>query len=78
MYMLLTHTRTVTCYMTDSSSSQGERPTANKTSTVLTTAKIWPWVPEGLNAKDWLTDWLTDRLRDQLSAAKYFWLTELK
>jgi len=28
----------------------------DKTASVLTTAKIWTWVPEGLNAK---TDWLT-------------------
>jgi hypothetical protein len=60
-----THTRfkrdrTVTCYKSDLSSRQGGRPTTNKTATVLTTAKIWSWVPEGLNAKTvWLTDWLT-------------------
>jgi hypothetical protein len=30
----------------------------NKIASVLSTAKIWSWVPEGLNAKtDWLTDW---------------------
>jgi hypothetical protein len=47
----------LTCYMTDSSSRQGQRPTTNKIATVLTTAKIWSWVPEGLIAKmDWLTD----------------------
>jgi hypothetical protein len=28
-------------YMIDPSSSQGGRPTTNKTATVLTTAKIW-------------------------------------
>jgi len=36
-----------------------DRPTSNKTATVLTTAKIWSWVPEWFNAK---TDWPTDRL----------------
>jgi len=29
----------------------------DKTANVLTTAEIWSWVPEGLNAK---TNWLTD------------------
>jgi len=58
MYILLTQTETVTCYMTDPSSRQGGRPTTNRTATVFTTAIIWSWVPEGLN--DWLTDWLTD------------------
>jgi hypothetical protein len=34
-------------------------PHDKQTAIVLTTAKIWSWVPEGLNAK---TDGLTDRL----------------
>jgi hypothetical protein len=39
----------------------------------LTTAKIWSWDPEGLNAKkDWLTDWPTDRPTDRLTD----WLTD--
>jgi hypothetical protein len=38
--------RTVTCYTT--------------AATVLTTAKIWSWVPEGAQRQDGLTDWLTD------------------
>jgi len=46
--------------MTDLSSRQGGHLTTNKTAAVLTTDKIWSWVPEGLNAKKkWLTDWLT-------------------
>jgi len=53
-------TRTVTCYKTDLSSRQGGRPTTNKTAAVLTTSKIWSWVPEGLNAK-------TDRKIDGLT-----------
>jgi hypothetical protein len=41
---------------------QGRRPVKNNTETALTTAKIWLWVPERINAKtDWQTDWLTDR-----------------
>jgi len=46
---------TVTYYMTDPSSRQGERPTTKITAPVLTTTKIWSWVPEGVNAKtaDW-------------------------
>jgi hypothetical protein len=51
VYILPTQTKTVACYMTDPSSRQGESPTTNKTATALTTAKIWSWVPEGLNAK---------------------------
>jgi len=52
----------------------------NITATVLTTAKIWSWVPERLNAKmdGWMdgwvggwtdikTDWLTNRLTDHQS-----------
>jgi hypothetical protein len=36
-------------------------PHNNNTTAVLTTAKIWSGVPEGLSAKaDWVTDWLTD------------------
>jgi hypothetical protein len=42
MYIFRTQTRTVTCY---------KRPPTNETATVLATAKIWLWVPEGLNAK---------------------------
>jgi hypothetical protein len=35
----------------------GKTPHDNNTTTVLTIAKIWSWVPKGLNAKaDWLTD----------------------
>jgi hypothetical protein len=41
VYILLTQTRTVTYYMTDPFCRYGERPTTNKTATVLTTAKIW-------------------------------------
>jgi hypothetical protein len=44
--------------MTDLSYRQWGRPTTNKPETILTTAKIWSRVPEGLNAK---TGWLTDR-----------------
>jgi len=41
-------------YMTDPSTCQGRCPTAPSCN-CLTTAKIWSWVPEGLNAKkDWL------------------------
>jgi hypothetical protein len=66
MCILLTQIRTVTCYMTDPSSRQGELPTTNKTATILTTAKIWSWIPKGLSAKtDWLTDWQTDRQTDR-------------
>jgi hypothetical protein len=35
----------------------GKLPHGNNTATVLTVAKIWSWVPEGLNAK---TDRQTD------------------
>jgi hypothetical protein len=41
IYILLTQTRTVTCYMTDPSSQQGGRTTTNKAQNILTTAKIW-------------------------------------
>jgi len=58
MYVLLTQTWTVTYYVTDLSSRQGERPTKNKTAAVLNATRIWSWVPEGPAAKtDWLTDW---------------------
>jgi hypothetical protein len=50
-----TQTRPVTCYMTDTSSRQGGRPTTNKTAIVLTTTGIWLWVPDGIEAG---TDWL--------------------
>jgi hypothetical protein len=56
--MLPTKKKNVPYYKTDTSSRQGRRPMKNRTITVLTTAKTWPWAPEGLNAK---TDWLTDR-----------------
>jgi hypothetical protein len=43
-------------YMTDSPSRQGGRPTTNKTSTVLTTTKIWSSFPQGPNARaNWPT-----------------------
>jgi len=63
MYILPKQTRTVTCYMTDLSSCHGGCPATNKITTVLTTAKTWSWVSEGLSAKTgWLSDWLTDQL----------------
>jgi hypothetical protein len=40
MYVLLTQTRTVTFYKIEPSSRQGERPTSNKTATLLTTTTI--------------------------------------
>jgi hypothetical protein len=39
-YVLLPQKRTVTYYIKDTISHQGERPTTNKTTTVLTTTKI--------------------------------------
>jgi len=58
MYVLLTQPVTE-YYATDPSSRQGRCPTSNKTATVLTTAKIWLWVLQGLNVKtDGLTYWL--------------------
>jgi len=74
MYILLTQTRTVTCYMTVPSSRQGERPTINKTATVLTTIKIWSWVPEGRNTK---TDWLTISCRADVTSAPCTYLCSL-
>jgi hypothetical protein len=60
MYVSLTQTGTVTCYLTDPSSGQEGRP-MTKPQVSLTTAKIWSWFPEGINARtDGLTDWLTD------------------
>jgi len=47
----------VTCYKTDPVFPSGKTPHNNKTANVLTTAKIWSLVPEGLDAK---TDWLTE------------------
>jgi len=57
-HMATATTETVTCYKTDPSSCQGGCPTINKIATVLTTAKFWSRVPEGLNAN---MDGLTDR-----------------
>jgi len=41
MYTLLKQRRTVTCYMIEPSSRQGECLTTKKTATVLTTDKNW-------------------------------------
>jgi hypothetical protein len=52
MFILPTHTRTVTCYKTD------DAPQQTKPQLSFTTAKIWSSAPEWLNSK---TYWLTDR-----------------
>jgi len=66
MYIFPTQARTVTYYMRDPSSRQGDRPATSKTAVVLTATQMWSWVLEGLNAKtDWLTDWLTDLMTDR-------------
>jgi hypothetical protein len=67
MYIYVTNTDKDCDLLQDLSSLQGGRPMTNKTAAILTTAKIWSLVPEGLNVKtdgrtDWLTDWLTDSL----------------
>jgi hypothetical protein len=50
MYILLTQTRTVTCYMTDPSSCLGESPTAHNR-ICLDYNQNLVMNPEGLNAK---------------------------
>jgi len=56
----LTLTKSVTCYKTDSSFRQGERPTTDNTTNVLIKAKIGHETWKGLEAKtDGLTEWLT-------------------
>jgi len=52
---------------------QGWRPPINKTATVLIIAKIWSWVPGGLNAK---ADWLIDPQLQSNSASD--WMFVLK
>jgi len=42
-------------YLTDPSTRQGRRP-MTPSRNCLSTAEIWSWIPEGLNAK---TDWLS-------------------
>jgi hypothetical protein len=56
-YTSPTETRTVTSHKTYPSSRQGGCLTTNKIAALLTTNKIWSWIPEGLNAK---TDGLTE------------------
>jgi len=46
---ILTQTWAVTYNMIDPLSWQEERPMTNKTANILTTTKIWSWVPEGLS-----------------------------
>jgi hypothetical protein len=71
IYIWLTQTRTVSCYMIEPSLSHGDRPTTNKTTAVLTETKMWSWVPEGHSAT---TDGLTDRQLQSNSE----WLTLAK
>jgi len=63
-YILLTRTRTY--YMTDPSSRQGGCPITNETATVLSTAKICSWVPEGLSAK-------MEKLTDNQFQSNWLW-----
>jgi len=42
----------VTCHTTDPAPRQGGRTMTEKTATVLTTARIWSWIPEGLSTND--------------------------
>jgi len=56
IYIWLTQTRTVTCYVSDPSSHQEGRPVTSKTSTVLTTAKIFFMSPRWAQHQDGGTD----------------------
>jgi len=46
----------------DTRPPDGEDAPWHETANILTTTKIWSWVPERLDSKttDWVTDWLTD------------------
>jgi hypothetical protein len=44
-----------------------------QTTTVLSTTKIWSWVPEGARSQDGRTDWLTDRLTVSCNVTLTFW-----
>jgi len=64
MYILLTQTRTVSCYMTDPSFRQGGRPTTNKTATVFNYNNNVAMSPRGPQCQDGWMDGRTDGLTD--------------
>jgi hypothetical protein len=64
IYVYIANTDKICDLLHDRPVLSSERKPHDKTATVLTTAKIWSRVPEGLSAK---TGWLTDSLTDSLT-----------